>query len=274
MTLIITRKNGKTYNLSDLGIRVIEFEPESLNIVNNYNKISGGAYVVQGNGYDARYINILLQLNGNDINDYAMSRSEVFSLFSTTEEFEVVDEKEPYKKWSVRSDGNFSVGRNVKSGTFDLVLICNKPFAESIINTTQLPEFKEWDSNTISWGMGFDYDNESEIKYNFNQNQFSVNNFGTAEIDPTISKLKITIRGNGNNIIMRNVTNGTEYRYNGTLNNGEELVIDGVMSKKNNISVFRNTNKKLIELSTGKNDIILEGMQNLEIYFDFNFQYK
>ncbi|QHA38506.1 hypothetical protein D5E69_14185 [Rossellomorea marisflavi] len=74
---------------------------------------------------------------------------------------------------------------------------------------------------------------------------------------------------------MRNVTTSDVWRYTGTTGSADRLAIAGTRSLKNDVvNVFRDTNRKLIRLAPGWNDIRLTGASgSYSVEFDFRFYY-
>lgn len=273
MTLIIERLNGKKYILEELGIRVVEFEPESLNVQNEVVNLDGGGVVVQERGYGSRYIHASFRIHNQNLTDYAVFRSELFALFGTSEQFYIIDMKEPFKRWHVRTDGNFNLQRAIKTGNFNINFVCIKLFAESIHTSSDLQNLKQWDIDLWSWGMGLDWD--SDYQYTQNSNSFVITNIGNALIDPTNWYLEITIKAITSNFLeIINNTTGDIYRYNEALTSNDTLVIRGVRTFLNGVSAFDKTNYKLISLAAGQNLFSVRGGQVESITFNFRFPYK
>lgn len=273
MTLIIERLNGKKYNLRELGIRVVEFEPESLTVKNEVVELDGGGVVVQGRGYGARYISASFKISAYDLDDYALYRAELFDLFGTIEPFYIIDTKEPGKRWHVRSDGNFSFKRAVKNGNFDVNFVCVKIFAESIRTALDLQRRKEWDIDYWQWGMGIDWD--TDYTYTHSSNSFDVKNIGTAAVDPSNWELEITVKATASQYLQ--ITNNTTretYRFNGALTANDTLIIRGVRTFKNGVSAFSSTNFKLLSLAVGDNSFTVTGGTIRSISFNFRFPFK
>lgn len=270
MTLTIIKQDGTRYNLQELGIRVLEFEPESLNVQNTVQDIEGGGYVVTNTGYGPRYINCELQIRGQDLFDYALFRAEVFALFTSLEPFYVIDSKVPSRRWHVRSDGSFTLGRKNKRGNYSLKLLCVNKYAESIA-TTSSP--KEWDADVWAWDGTISWD--EDLQYTFTTNNFTVKNLGNAPIDPRENELEIIIKATASSYLqITNTTTGEVYRFNGSLTANDTLILRGIRSFKNGISSFRNTNHKILSLAPGSNTFQVTGGTIQSVAFNFRFLYK
>lgn len=273
MTLIVTKLNDERYDLEELGIRVVDFSPGSLPVQNTVVQTDGGGYVVTDTRYGTRYISAQLRYQGRDMDDFALRRAEVFDLFSSTEPFYIQDLREGGQRWFVKSDGSFSFDRKATRGIFDISFLCINKFAESLGLSTQLPE-NSWDSGL--WGFGSRINVDKNYFYEFNNvTSLEIDNVGTAEIDPRSNQLSISVKGNfSNGVTLVNQTTGDTFIYSKPLVSTDILTIEGVITKKNDISVFGDTNGSLITLKPGINLINIQGGTATNISFVFRFLYK
>ncbi|MCG6184237.1 phage tail family protein [Anoxybacillus sp. LAT_38] len=107
-----------------------------------------------------------------------------------------------------------------------------------------------------------------------NQTSFSIYNAGDKTIDPRELPLTITFRGESANLTIINKTTGDTWQYTGTTVKSDFLVLDGIRSLKNGVSIFSDTNRKLITLVPGWNDFTITGASGyFEITFNFRFYY-
>jgi len=107
-----------------------------------------------------------------------------------------------------------------------------------------------------------------------NQTSFRIYNAGDKTIDPRELPLKITFRGASTNLTITNQTTGDCWQYTGTTVKSDFLVLDGIRSLKNGVSIFSDTNRKLITLVPGWNDFTITGASGyFEITFNFRFYY-
>src|SRR5699024_11165410 len=110
------------------------------------------------------------------------------------------------------------------------------------------------------------------------RSRFNIYNAGDITVDPrkVYQELLITIQALADNYIeIKNKTTDETYRYNGKMAANDTLRIDGIRSTKNNLSVFRNTNKRLISLRPGVNEIEILGANKVNnVSFDFRFYYN
>jgi len=133
---------------------------------------------------------------------------------------------------------------------------------------------KEWDLDQLSWGLGFDWD-EDPPQFTFTTNTFVVKNYGQVQINPRYMPLRIVLRGSFlSGVTITNQTTGDIFKYNGSLSTNDILVIDGVSYTKNDQQVTGQTNKKLISIKRGDNQISIQGGTVTSISFDFPFYFK
>lgn len=272
-SLIFKKTDGTEYKLKDLGIRVVEFEPESLNVINEVVNIPGSTAISIPVGYEARYINAEFAIHALNLVDYALFRSELFELFVRDEPFYIIDEKDMTKRWYVRSDGMFSLSRALKTGKFTISFLCVNSYQESVNTSLYFSGKKYWSDEKFAWNGMITWDDE--LNYTFNTNSFSVNNLGNAKVIPESSQLKITIKTVANGYFeMRNNTNGSIFRYRNPLNSSDTLVIDGVRVLKNGQNSLINTDMSFISLEPGINDIVVTSGSLYSASFDFRFLFK
>lgn len=103
---------------------------------------------------------------------------------------------------------------------------------------------------------------------------FKIYNAGDEKIDPRSKPLVIEFRGTSTNLSIKNLTTLDTWSYTGTTLKTDFLKIAGVRSLKNGLSIFKDTNRKLITLQPGWNEFELTGTQGFfRITFQFRFNY-
>jgi hypothetical protein len=113
------------------------------------------------------------------------------------------------------------------------------------------------------------------LVYTFNSRRFRVYNAGDFEVNPREKPLTITFKGASESLEIRNKTTGEAWNYTGTTNPYDTLTLDRVYARKNDTSIFNNTNRKVITLAKGWNDFVVNGASStFELAFDFRFYYK
>ena len=180
-----------------------------------------------------------------------------------------MDSEQPDKRWKVQSTGEFSPDRIGDNGEFNIGFISFSPFAESI-GTTMDP--LTTDNKLWQFGQGLTSD---DVSYTHSTSSFSIYNAGDETINPRRihTPLIIEIVGESTNLAIKNKTTGDEWNYTGTTFGTDSIKLNGVRSTKNGLSIFRDTNKKLITIAPGWNEFEVTGATSFTISFDFRYYY-
>jgi hypothetical protein len=207
-------------------------------------------------------------MSAADSVDFALLRNEIFRIFAGAEAFYLIDSREPGKRWKVRSNG-FSVEQlTATKGRFDVDFTAQIPYAESIGTTLDPLTF-----DTDLWQIGQGLIDDG-LEYTHTTSTFRIYNLGDTTVNPRQHPLVITYTGASTNLKIKNVTTGEEWAYTGTSASGNTLKLDGVRSTKNGLSIFRDTNRKVISLAPGWNDFVITGASgSFTVSFDFKFYY-
>jgi hypothetical protein len=269
MELAIQRLNGALYDLSDYGIKTLDFQIDAPS-PRIYSEVVEGrdGTLDLGAVYDSRQLRGSFFMSAVDSVDFALLRNEIFRIFAGAEAFYLIDSREPGKRWKVRSNG-FSVEQlNATKGRFDVDFNAQIPYAESIGTTLDPLTF-----DTELWQIGQGIIDEG-LTYSHTTSTFRIYNIGDTTVNPRQHPLVITYTGASTNLKIKNVTTGEEWAYTGTSASGNNIKLDGVRSTKNGLSIFRDTNRKVISLVPGWNDFVIAGASgSFTVSFDFRFYY-
>lgn len=175
-------------------------------------------------------------------------RDKLYSIFGNGRHFYVSETERPNKRWKVYLDEWTPERFDVRTHTFDIPLLVESGVSESI----------------------------NIIKKSFTTSGFRFKNDGDINIDPRIhSETEFELVGVSTNPTIRNLTTGDEWKYTGSTVVSDTIVLKGVRTLKNNVSVFKDTNKKLITMIPGWNDFqligVTDGNFNLTIKTRFYF---
>jgi hypothetical protein len=266
---IIQRLDGTAYNLKENGIRTKDIIISSPSYQHTTETVAGRPGAVDmGSNLAPRAITGEFRAMAVDVADYPLMRDEIFNIFRSDEPFYLIEKRNPGKRWLVKTTNAYQLDQRFVYGDFTVEMICNAGMAESI-GTTLSP--LEWDSDLWQWGAGIPYD---DYQYVHDERNFTIYNAGTEVVDPRYSDLKIKVIASALDYIeIENKTTGDVYRYNGNLTLDDTLLIDKLRSTKNGLSVFRDTNKRLIRLAPGGNEFEVRGAIIEKISFDFRFNY-
>lgn len=220
-----------------------------------------------GRDLEPRQLRAPFRVRAYDYEDALLVRDELYALFAKA--MYVGETKQPGKWWKVRMVEGFTPVR-VNPWTFkiDVPLHCESGMAESYGSTA---DALEWEADRWQWGMGLTPD---EFDYEKTTSRFFIHNAGTEAVDPRQMPLIISLKGTAETYVeIINHTTGETFRYDGKLNASNTLTLNGIRFLIDGLSILRQTNKKLITLAPGANDIEVKGVAVERIFFDFKFYY-
>ncbi|WFF78128.1 phage tail family protein [Bacillus velezensis] len=208
-----------------------------------------------------------LLLGADDV-DFHLLQAELFHALHREEEFFLVSEATPKKRWRVELSASFTPDRIGSFGDFTLTFQSAATYCESVGTTLDAFTF---DVNKWQIGEGLTDDIPS---YKHKTKTFRIFNAGAVRLDPRYMPLKITYKGASDKLSIKNRTTGDLWAFSGTSTAKEAIQISGVTSKKGNVSILGQTNFGLITLEPGWNEFELNGTSgDFEITFDFRFHY-
>lgn len=268
--IYIESLDGCRYDLKSLGIVPLTFNVDSLSPVHETEvmEVMDG-HVDIDTTFEGRTLSANFFIEAKDYYDYNQVRNQVFRLFNGKSYFYILDQKEPKKRWKVKTASKFTIDKNsLIAGSFSVEFISPSPYAESI--GTTLDPFT-FESEKWQVGQGLITDN---LQYVHNKSSFKIFNAGDVSIDPRQMPLQIKYQGASSNLAIRNETTGDVWIYNGSTGVNDSIIIEGIRSIKNGQSIFGLTNRKLITLKSGWNDFTVIGASgSFLISFDFRFHY-
>ncbi|MEH7246458.1 phage tail family protein [Neobacillus niacini] len=263
MNTIIQRLDGTEYDLEELGIITRDFVVSSLAPRHYFEVIQGRHGAVDlGTEYDVRTINASFYQKAVDSEEYASKRHDAFRIFRSNEPFYVIESRNPNKRWLVKVATPFQPDQRQLYGFFDVEFTAINPFAESIFTTLD----PSANAAQIT-GLG-----SRAVNYKHTTATFEILNDGDIEIDPRAVPFAITFTGASTNLKIKNLTTGDVWQYTGNSAGSDKVVLNGIRATKNGLSVFRDTNRKLITLAPGWNAFEVTGATSpFEISFDFRY---
>ncbi|WP_258535682.1 phage tail family protein [Bacillus sp. 03113] len=267
----IVTKDGKIFDMAnDFGVLVKKltiFSPKPQIYTETSDNINGSIRL--GKTWGERKIIAECSSFAVDSYDYALLRNKLFQIFMILDEFYLIVDSEPGKRWLVEVSDEWDPSKIGTYSDFMLNFISHSSFSESIGTTLDPLTF---DAELWQIGQGLLAD---DLIYKLNTNTFKIYNAGDETIDPEKFPLIIKYQGESNNLQIKNLTTLNTWTYNGSTAAGESIEINRTRSLKNGIvPVFGDTNRKLIKLAPGWNDFELVGaVGSFEISFDFRFYY-
>jgi phage-related protein len=265
----VERLDGTVYDMAEMGVIVRDFNISAPDTVHNRETIDGrDGFIDLGTTFGGREITADCVMKAVDIDDYGLLRNEVFRAFNSREAFYVIADNNPGQRWLVKYDGSWAMEQTRIFGEFTLKFVSESAYAESIGTTLDPLTF---DAELWQVGQGLTVD---ATDYTQTAATFSIYNAGDVTVDPREFPLVITFKGASTNLAIVNSTTVTEWDYTGTTTASDTVMLDGVRMLKNGVSVFANTNRKLVTLAPGWNDIQVFGATGaFTISFDFRFRY-
>ncbi|MFK4417111.1 hypothetical protein ABH961_005700 [Bacillus sp. RC251] len=273
MNTIVERLDGTRYDLEELGITTRDFLVSAPSYKHETDSVEGRPGAVDlGTTDDVRKIECSFYLKAQSMETYARERDDIFHIFQSEEEFYITDTRVPYKRWLVKCNNSYGLDQQSFYGFFDVEFVANFPYAISTLNTI-MPDFETYAQDAAYYGMGLNWENE--LKYVHNTSYFKVLNAGNVHVNPRYMNFEIRYKGASNNLAIKNMTTGDIWSYNKTTSANDVILLSGVRSTKNSLSIFRDTNRKLITLAPGWNEFQLSGTTvPFEIQFGFDFYYR
>jgi Phage tail protein len=209
-----------------------------------------------------------IMIEGYDPLDFDLFRDEIYRMFNPLNKFYIIRDLQPGKRMEVSVASDFDIEYlTLEDGEFEISFVIHSVFLESLGTTLTPPEYGQM-LQVREENFG-----DPPIQYTFNTNTFSVWNDGDVTVDPREHEMKITFQGISSNLTIKNLTTGEEWYYTGETNELDTLDIERRRSLKNDVSIFKNTNKKLITLVKGWNEFEITGATDFTISFDFRFYY-
>ncbi|MDV8931148.1 phage tail domain-containing protein [Leuconostoc citreum] len=271
--IIIQRRDGTIYDLEKEGIKVINFDPPSVNFQHTYNQIGKFGAELVDTQIQQMSIPLTFDVTARDNYDYELQRLKVLRIFSSTEPFYVINMRTPFLRWKVVADsftyprlGNFWKAKNVA-----INLVCYDGLAES--TATTLDPFT-FDGGTYGIGMGIPLDSTG---YQFsNQNKFTILNPSIIPLLASERPVKVVFKGDApNGLTIKNNTTGQEFKYLKQLTSSDEFKLIGLVPIVNGVQRLGNelSNREFLDYAIGNNDIEIIGSNNFTIQFITRFYY-
>lgn len=263
--------NSETIIIDDYGLRALRYVIPSPSFTHTSEKADGmdGERWIES-VYNPRNIKVFMRLLTKQSDGLPRLKQKFNQLFARREEFFIVFDKEPWRRWKVQLNNTVEWGDvSAYFSQAEIDLVCYRGFAESIGTTLDMPDTEHY----YAIGEGKISEGDPAVQYEFNTASFSVFNDSDIENDPRQCEQKIILSGTLNNPVIRNLTTGDEWSWTGTATETDEIAMEGIRSLKNGQSIFAQTNKQLITLLPGWNDFEITGATNFDIQFDLRFYY-
>ncbi|MEC2233901.1 phage tail family protein [Bacillus subtilis] len=266
----ILYKNGTVIDMArNLSVLVRSFKISAPDPEIEYETIPGrNGSLRMGKTFGKRTITAECIFFGADNPDFHLLQAELFHALYKDDEYFLISEAMPKKRWRVELSSAFTPDRMGSTGEFNLTFVSASTYCESVATTLSAFTF---DSDMWQLGEGL---TDETYKYKHDTNTFKIYNAGTVRIDPLELPLNISYKGASNKLQIFNKTTGDKWTYSGTSSASDTIKLTGVLARKGNTSIFGDTNHGLITLLPGWNEFVLAGTSGkFEITFDFRFYY-
>lgn len=254
----VQKLNGQMIDLDELGIRTRDFIVHSPSYIHTFEEVEGMDGVIDlGTKTGPRQITCLFRFIADNWIDFGQKRDEIFNLFESKEPFYLIEKRNLFKRWLVKVADSYEIPQRNVFGDFEINFVAIKGYAESIGTSIQAKTFEHLQELPVTYT---DYQDIYATK-------FKIYNPGQL-IDPRNPNhyLKITYKGNSENLRIENKTTGDVWQYMGTSNLNDEIVLEGIRATKNGLSIFRQTNKRLITIAPGWNEFEISGAPDTREY--------
>lgn len=290
MDVLLERLNGETTKLSELGIFARDFIVSSIESDYSQSNIGGRpGSIERGGRYASRTIDIPVYFEAVDVMDYPFVRDKAFYWLGSKEPIYIYEGRRITngytddilygKRYLVKPSGAFSFEQSVKYGFSDDISFQTHglPFGQSAgttLNPFVVGQTGDAKADNI-WALGHAEVFRDDLRYSFTGNgTFNVYNGGTEAVNPRYMPLTIRYSGASSNLTITNRTNGSQWKYNGDSLASHNIVIDGVRSTLNSLTIVRNTTGTLLTLEPGDNEIVVTGASGGTLTFDFRFYFR
>src|SRR5690606_28863717 len=106
------RIGGPLMDLADLGIRTKDCIAASPSYEHTTESVAGMDGLIDlGSKRNPRSIRALFKFVSEDWIDFARIRDEIFTLFDGKTPFYLIDKRQPFKRWKVKTDGEYEISR-------------------------------------------------------------------------------------------------------------------------------------------------------------------
>lgn len=256
----------------DLHFVELDTTPAFSNSYQNMNGVNGSIYTTSQ--FDKTTVNLKFLIRFKDWQDLDLAKHDIYRFFMTKDIIRVRCNTAPNKVYYCRAMPFKIAPTKVGSAGAVFTLPLDNPsgLSYSIAPSDEIVNINENDN----WSYGMNIPSNKQLKYHFrNTNKFTVYNPSDIAINPYLQndKLSISVKFTGNDITIKNTTNGSNWSYNKSGNGSDTLLINGVTSSLNGNPCSKDTNYGHIQLDKGDNNFEITGANSSDIVFSFPFVY-
>lgn len=246
--------------------------PAFSNTYQNITGVNGSIYTASQ--FDKTTVNVKLWVQFKSWKDLDLAKHDIYNFFMTKEILRVRCNTAPNKVYYCRAMPFSIEPTKVGSGGAVFTIPLDNPsgLCYSILNSDEVSNLEKGSN----WSYGMNIPDDKELTYHFtNKGSFNVYNPSDIAINPYLQndKLTIQVKFTGNNITIKNTTNGSNWTYNKSGNGKDIILLNGVNSSINGNPCSKDTNFGHIQLEKGDNNITISGANTSDITFSFPFVY-
>jgi hypothetical protein len=224
--------DGNKLDLYGIGLFGFKLQIPSPSYSIESEQVDGGGIVVLDKFLNSRNLTADFMTKATDYVDSLTQKTLLYELIGNGKEFYIEQTHRPNIVWKCHLDEWIPEHFGSRITTFSIPLICMSGQAESV----------------------------NLIKKKFTSTSFIFKNEGNRIIDPRKqSETEIEFKGASYNLTITNNTTGDVWKYNGNTTNLEIIKLKGVQASKGTLSIFGQTNKKLLSFAVGNNDFSVSG---------------
>lgn len=254
----IKHLDGALIDLDTLGVRTKDFivsSPAPEHVTENV--VGSNGLIDMGSTAGPRNITVLFKLIVKRSDEFSTMRDLIYELLTVDKPFYLMEKRSTGKQWLVKVSDSFNIEQQFLYGDFQVNFTAHSGYSESVGTTTSASTFEHLTDLPVTYT---DYTNIYATK-------FKIYNAGERINPRSINDyLKITYKGNSDNLKIKNITTGDVWEYGGTSNAGDTIVLEGILSNKNGLSIVRQTNLGVITLDPGWNEFEITGAPDVRLH--------
>ncbi|GAB6091793.1 phage tail domain-containing protein [Furfurilactobacillus curtus] len=269
--LYIKKQDEPEFEINDVlsSVKMLGIDNSAPQITPSYLESAGSdGQLLQNVTYNTSTVTVHLFARAIDIQDLKLTAARVYSLISSRTPIRIRDDIEPGKvAYVVAEPFEIQPLNHTNDSTIDIQFDNVSGMWYSLVNSDEIANSPD----ALQIGLQLP---EQLPSYHFNENEFNIFNPSDLNIDPYRQRhtLKITIKGAGQ-FELENKTNGTSFKCTHSMTNTDEFVLDGVHAFLNGQLDSLETDYGHIVLNKGNNDIVITGLNNVDVTFSFPFIY-
>lgn len=223
---------GNKLNLYAVGLFGVKLTVASPSYSIERESIDGGESIVLDKHLNPRPMTAEFMTKSSNYDETLKQKYELYSLIGNGREFYIEQTHRPGIVWKCHIEEWTPEHIGTRTTSFSIPLICMSGLSESI----------------------------NIVKKKFNSTSFIYINEGNKLINMAKqSETEITFKGISTNLTITNNTTGDVWKYNGSTTKLDIVKLKGVQSFKGPLSIFGQTNKKLLSFEVGNNDFSVSG---------------